>query len=62
MNETPDKLKFVCSLIVDLMEQYSEHVVENGTMSFRFDCNDYHYECEVERTLKEDDKNEKTNN
>ena len=55
-------LQILCSLIAQIMDEYSEDVFEDGILTFRFDCFDFHYECKVERTMKEDDKNEKTNN
>lgn len=57
-----DEMKALCALIVALMDEYSEFVVEDGTLSFRFDCDDYHYECKVERTLMDGGEDEKTDN
>ena len=55
-------MQILCSLIHEIMNDYSEDVFEDGTLSFRFDCFDYHYECKVERTLIEGAEDEKTNN
>ena len=46
-------MQILCSLIHEIMDEYSEDVFEDGTLTFRFDCDDYHYECKIERTIKE---------
>lgn len=44
----------LCNLIVYIMDYASESMYEEGTMSFKFDCEDFHYECKVRRTIRED--------
>ena len=43
----------LCNLIVYIMDYASEDMLEEGTMSFKFDCKDFHYECKLRRTLRE---------
>lgn len=45
--------EILCNLIVYLMDNYSECMIENGVLTFRFDCKEYHYECKIERTISE---------
>lgn len=47
------EFEMLCSLIVYIMEDASEGMHEKGTMSFKFDCKDFHYECKLRRTLRE---------
>ena len=46
-------LEILCKMITYLMDNYSESMIEDGTLTFRFDCKEYHYECKIERTIKE---------
>lgn len=48
-----NEMKVLCALIVELMNEYSEDVLEDGTLTISFDCKEYHYECKIERTIKE---------
>lgn len=52
----------LCSLIINLMDEYSEETFENGELNFSFDHHDYHYECTMKRTLTDGGEDEKTNN
>lgn len=45
--------EMLCNLIVYIMDYASEDMLEEGTMSFKFDCKDFHYECKLRRTLRE---------
>ena len=48
------EMNLLCSLIVQMTEEYSESFFENGTLTICFDCHDYHYEVTVDRTIKEE--------
>lgn len=51
----------LCNLIVYIMDYSSDYMYEEGTMSFKFDCKDFHYECKLKRTLRENgDDNEES--
>lgn len=48
----------LCILIVELMNGYSEDILEDGELNLSFDCKGYHYECDIKRTLKEGEEDE----
>lgn len=43
----------LCSLIVYIMDYASEGMMEEGTMTFKFDCKEFHYDCKIRRTIRE---------
>ena len=43
----------LCEIIVYIMDYASEGMEEKGTMSFKFDCKNFHYDCKIKRTIRE---------
>lgn len=50
-----DDMKILCALIVQMTEDYSEGFFEDGKLTISFDYQDYHFECTIDRTIKEGD-------
>lgn len=45
--------EMLCSLIVYIMDYASEDMMEESTMTFKFDYKEFHYDCKIRRTIRE---------
>lgn len=52
-----DDMKILCAYIVKMVEDYSEGIIENGKLTLSFDYDEYHFECTIDRTIREGDNN-----
>ena len=50
-----DDMKILCAYIVSLTEAYSEGFIEDGKLTISFDYDEYHFECTIDRTIREGD-------
>lgn len=53
--DTMDDMKILCAYIVKMIDDYSEGMIEDGKLTLSFDYNEYHFECTIDRTIREGD-------
>ena len=50
-----EDMKILCAYIVKMLEDYSEDMFEDGTLTLSFDYDEYHFECTIDIIIREGD-------